>query len=224
MSQDVGAGGYHWQTESHVARWKEAQARIAPQRAIAFEAMLAQLTPNIVEPLRIADLGAGDGKVAATILERYPAATAELFDFSDLMMAKGSEALLPFVGRYRYHFWDMNVSGWPAGLDGPYDAVVSSAAIHHLENPRKRWLAGEILGRLRPDGIFANYELFRSPTSEFAESEVHDRTAATLAEYLEFLNAAGFARTLVTARGPRRDGRTEVALVVAWAPGPDAGS
>jgi cyclopropane fatty-acyl-phospholipid synthase-like methyltransferase len=75
------------------------------------------------------------------------------------MMTRGEHELARFGDRFRYHDWDMNVGGWPVELSGPFDAVVSSAAIHHLDHDRKRWLARAVLDHLAPGGVFANYDL-----------------------------------------------------------------
>jgi hypothetical protein len=71
MPQDAGAGGYHWQSKSHVIGWDEGKAAMAEEREVGFAALLDDLPADPDTPLRVVDLGAGDGKVAEVVLERF---------------------------------------------------------------------------------------------------------------------------------------------------------
>jgi trans-aconitate methyltransferase len=211
---DVGAGGYHWHSEDRVERWVGSRQERSGRRAAAFGEMLDQLATDATAPLKVLDVGGGDGQVTTALLERYPNASSVLIDFSEPMMAKGAEYLARFGDRFRYHKWDMNEGSWPADLEGPFDAVISSAAIHHLQNDRKAWLAREILGRLKPGGVFANYDLFRDPEAVLEEHETHARTCATAGEADGFMADAGYAEVSLTLRTPMPKQKGELALLV----------
>jgi SAM-dependent methyltransferase len=218
MSSNIGAGGYHWQRQEHVERWNAAQRAQTLDRTDAFAEMLDYFPSDTRLPLRVVDLGAGDGMVTSVVLQRFPEAQAILIDFSPPMMEKGAERLAPFAGRYAYVTWDMNIGDWPADRSGPFDAVVSSAAIHHLQNDRKQWLFKVVLERLVPGGVFANYDLFRDPLAAFSDEEVHGRTCATIHEARSFLVNAGFGNLVVTARSARPKHKGELALLVGTRP------
>ena len=215
---ELKSGGEHWRDQQRVERWDAAGDQLDARRKEPFERMLAQLPDDGDVPLRFLDVGAGDGRVAALILDRYPNASGMLVDFSLPMIEKGEKRLARCGSRYAYHVWDMSQGCWPENLRGPFDAVVSSAAIHHLENHRKEWLARQLHMRLRPGGVFANYDLFRDPAATFEAHEVHDRTCASLNEAIGHLEGAGFESVVVEARVPRPQSKGEQALLAARRP------
>jgi len=218
MTTTPGAGGYEWKTAEHVDRYTARLQALTAERKAGFAGILGELPPDTEIPLRIVDLGAGDGAVAELVLDTYPRAEAVLVDFSPVMMEKGGERMLRFGDRYRYETWDMNVGGWPPGLTGPFDAIVSSAAIHHLQNERKKWLAEAIFARLAEDGVFANYDLYRNPDAIYGHDEVHDKALATIGEARQFLEGSGYRGVSVSARSARPSHQGEVALLVGRKP------
>jgi len=166
-----------WRSGEVARQW----ATEAPQRekktARQWQLMADLLPYEPDETFTFADLGAGTGPVARTILERYPRSTAVLADFSHEMMAEGRLAMADWQGRYRYVEFDLRHGPWPADLGDRLGAVVSSLCIHHLPDERKAKLFREIYDHLAPGGWFINYDPVTAPdpVAEAAWLRVTDR-------------------------------------------------
>ena len=158
-----------WLSEEHARAWLEKQ----PDRADAgrpeqFE-LLARLLPfDESSELAFADLGAGHGTLAEVVLERFADARALCLDVNPAMIAAGEERLTRFGARVRYARMDLG-GAWPPDATGPFDAVVSSRAIHHLGDGAKTALFAAILERLRPGGWFLNFDYIRAPSDTLSE-------------------------------------------------------
>ena len=124
---------------------------------------------------RILDLGTGDGRLLALLRLARPQAHGVGIDFSPAML---SAARKRFEG-------DAMVAVVEHDLDRPisdlgrFDVVVSSFAIHHCTDQRKRSLYAEIFALLEPGGVSCNLEHVASPTEA-----LHER----------FLRAVGYTR------------------------------
>jgi tRNA (cmo5U34)-methyltransferase len=118
---------------------------------------------------RILDLGSGEGRLIGLLLERLPESTGVALDFSDEML-----------GRLHARFDDdphvtVVAHDFSAPLPdlGTFDAIVSSFAIHHLVDARKRALYEEVHARLLPGGVFLNLEHVASPTPDLHAAFLH---------------------------------------------------
>ena len=107
---------------------------------------------------RVLDLGAGTGLLGAAVLKACPGAELDLLDGSAEMLQQARARLGADAGSV--HVQDMR----DALPEGPYDAVVSALAIHHLEHAEQRQLFGEVFARLRPGGAFINAEQVAGPS------------------------------------------------------------
>lgn len=121
------------------------------------------------------DLGCGEGVLASAILNEHPDARGVLVDFSKPMLDAASRHLQPFGTRVEFLEADFHQSGWVRRVapHAPFEAVVSSFAIHHLPEERKRALFQEIFDLLAPEGLFINIEHVYSAT-RWTESVLDD--------------------------------------------------
>jgi tRNA (cmo5U34)-methyltransferase len=101
---------------------------------------------------RVLDLGAGTGLLSILVASVLPEARFELLDASEAMLAEARVRLAPVLDA-------VHVQDLAAGLPpGPFDAVISALAIHHLEPEDQRRLYAEVPAILAPGGIFLNAE------------------------------------------------------------------
>lgn len=109
---------------------------------------------------RILDLGAGTGMLAALVAAAVPDARVTLLDASADMLARAPERLGEHWARC-----EAVVGEFPRDLpEGPFDAVVSALAIHHLADDDKQALFVAVHDRLVPGGTFVNAEQVAGPT------------------------------------------------------------
>ena len=160
---EQGHTGQHWREPARVSDFVARMDARAQERAPQFELMTQLLGRDSSDTLRILDLGAGYGAEAQVFLRTFPNASAVLVDGSEEMMRVGGERLAEFGGRYRYVAWDFGEGALPDDLDGSFDAVISSAAIHHLPEAALQRLYGEVWTSLAPRGAFLNLDLVHAP-------------------------------------------------------------
>ncbi|NJL03036.1 MAG: class I SAM-dependent methyltransferase [Spirulinaceae cyanobacterium SM2_1_0] len=144
------ATGNQWTSTEHALAYLS-RADQLPHR-MEGEAVLLDLVPQSAQ--RLLDLGTGDGRLLSLLRLDRPQAECVALDFSPTMLAAARDR---FAGAPQVTVIDHNLDQ-PLPDLGLFDAIVSSFAIHHLSDARKRSLYGEIGDRLTPSGIFANLE------------------------------------------------------------------
>ena len=163
-----------WSTTQHALDYL-AKADSIPHRTEG-EAALLECVPTTVG--RLLDLGSGDGRLLRLLKLDRPHVQTLALDFSP-----------PMVEALRKNFAaDASVTVVEHNLDHPlpdlgrFDAVVSSFAIHHLVDERKRSLYEEVYHLLAAGGVFANLEHISSPTRALHERFVQRLGISLLSE------------------------------------------
>jgi len=142
----------------HAHEYDAQRRRLVPQLDLFYSTAVDVIGLRSGEVRRVLDLGAGTGLMSQAVHERHPHAELVLLDGSEEMLSRVDERLparlvTAIVGDLR---------GQLPG--GPFDAVVSALAIHHVEHAAKRDLFARVHDVLRPGGVFVNAEHVAGPT------------------------------------------------------------
>jgi tRNA (cmo5U34)-methyltransferase len=166
-----GTSKNEWQTVDHAFKYL-ARADKLPHRTEGEKALLEQIP---LSAKRVLDLGTGDGRLLALVKLQNVGVEGVALDFSEPML---EEAKKRFANDYQVSLVKHDFSlPLPVEELGFFDVVVSSLAIHHLVDARKKQLYAEVFELLNPKGVFCNLEHVSSPTGN-----VH----------LKFLSAIGW--------------------------------
>jgi tRNA (cmo5U34)-methyltransferase len=161
------------------------------------EAVLLGFVPRTAR--RILDLGTGDGRLLALLRIDRPNVRAVALDFSPTMLEAASRR---FSGDKQIQIIEHNLDERLPD-HGAFDVIVSSFAIHHCTDERKRELYSEIYQALEPGGLFCNLEHVAPGSAElharflrdFGLTEADEDPSNKLVEVhlqLEWLKEIGF--------------------------------
>jgi tRNA (cmo5U34)-methyltransferase len=130
-----------------------------PHRMEGFAVLMEMLPPV---PRRVLDLGTGDGFTLGLVQSAHPDIEGVGLDFSAEMLERARER---FAGEAGVEVVEHDLDE-PLPALGRFDLVVSSFAIHHCVDDRKRELYAEVFALLEPGARFLNLEHVDSPTPE----------------------------------------------------------
>lgn len=160
-----------WRKSEHALAYL-ARAEGIPHRTEGETALLQEVP---LGAKRILDLGTGDGRLLGLLKMDRPQAQGVAMDFSPAMLEAVRKRFAgdPLVEVVAHDF------DTPLPELGRFDVVVSSFAIHHATDERKRALYTEIFRMLEPGGVMCNLEHVAS---------------ASPARHERFLQAIGYTR------------------------------
>lgn len=137
-----------------------------------YEATIRQLVPGYddmtawvldllaaAKPVSILDMGCGNARLSAHVLERVPGARVVGVEASAAMVQEAGPLVEDLAGRLRLVNRDL-LDFQP---DEACDAAYSNLVLHNIPAPRKQALLGRLLGWLRPGGVFIWGDMVRHP-------------------------------------------------------------
>jgi tRNA (cmo5U34)-methyltransferase len=150
-----------WESRGFIASWDERTERERSIRDMQIQTVVLMIPQPREQAIRVLDLGAGYGALAAAVLEDRPNASAVCYDNSEEMIRLGRERGARFAGRIEFIRGALDAPDWKERVAGPFDAVISARALHHLTHEQRRRLFREAYDLIRPGGCFINADNFR---------------------------------------------------------------
>jgi tRNA (cmo5U34)-methyltransferase len=141
--------------DHYLARIGGIEARVAGEK------VLATLLPDSTRT--VLDLGCGDGRLAAVVLDHCPSVEKVVAVDSSPAMLAHARRRFDGDGRVTVRAWNLEE---PLTALGSFDVITAGFSIHHVDDQRKRALFGEVRRLLAPAGLFANLEVVASATPE----------------------------------------------------------
>ncbi len=119
-------------------------------------------------PKMMLDLGCGDGIITAAIADADPMVSATLLDGSSDMLEKSRERLSGLKNA-RYICASFQEILRNDIVDGTFNFIASSLAIHHLSLDDKKTLFKYAHEHLKPDGYFVNIDVVLAPSERLEQ-------------------------------------------------------
>jgi SAM-dependent methyltransferase len=148
-------------TTTWLQRWDAQQETYMPDREERFDVLIDLLEASAGRHPRVLDLACGPASLATRVLTRLPEATVVGVDADPVLLAlarASAPAALQLVDA------DLRHPDWTERIpDVPYDAVLSTTALHWLKPAVLGAVYAACAGLLRTGGLLANGDHLRVP-------------------------------------------------------------
>jgi trans-aconitate methyltransferase len=138
-------------TETDSEVYREIADIAVPRRDEMVRMLVTAVPFSADEAFRIVELGSGEGRLAATLLEAFPRSSIVALDGSESMRALTTARLSPFGDRARVRPFELASLDWWDVMFGA-DVVVSSLCLHHLKDAKKQYLYKAVADRTSARG------------------------------------------------------------------------
>jgi tRNA (cmo5U34)-methyltransferase len=161
--------------DAHASEYDAVRRRLIPPYDAFYGGALEALALAQRPLRRVLDVGAGTGLLSAHVRAALPEAELTLLDGAPAMLEQARARLGDGAA---YIHGDFS-RGLPPG---PWDAVVSSLAIHHLDDAAKQALTRRVHEALAPGGVFVNADQVAGPTARLQAryEEWHEHASRAL--------------------------------------------
>jgi tRNA (cmo5U34)-methyltransferase len=158
MTDDAALAGDRWDEETSLD-FIEYGRYFVPDREKQID-IIVRLLPPAEPGAVILELACGEGLLSEAILEAQPAATVIGLDGSQEMRERAQARLARFDGRFRAEAFGLADRTWRRA-QVPVHAIVSSLAIHHLDDEGKQQLFRDLFRMLAPGGALLIADLMK---------------------------------------------------------------
>jgi len=165
-------------SEEDSAIYRAIAAVAVPRRDEMMAALVAAAPFAPDEPIKILELGSGEGLLAAALLARFPGASLTALDGSESMRSETTTRLAEFGARARVAAFELPTLDWWDRMFG-VDLIVSSLALHHLNDPKKQYFYKAAAERMSPRGALLIADLIepQHPSTRDAAADRWDALA-----------------------------------------------
>jgi len=124
--------------------------------------------PADCHPKKILDLGCGTGNLTEQALKHYPEAEIDALDLSEEILKESQKRFMsrPNVRYIQADFRAMHLA------PGSYDLILSTIAIHHVQDEDKITLYRDVFQALKPGGLFIFADQTRGINDEIYQKHI----------------------------------------------------